>query len=162
MRKRLILLACMLLGSVQAGVCDEISRHDVQNLFNTSSGNASYSSRWQNYFLNKHVNWKGTIFTIQYQKDFNRTEVTMKILPGTMMYDTIIYVPGDITDQFEPKDEVSFSGSITRGIDMLGVKEVQVNVGRNMGDNFGNYIFTEQGMVNVNFLKPNNTPPSDN
>lgn len=132
---------------------DDISRLEIQNYFQKTPGNAAYTAVWENQFLNKKVSWKGTIFSLQYQKDFGRTEVTMKVLPGTFMYDTVIYVPGDITDKFDPKQEVSFIASIIKGIDMLGVQEVQLKVGRNMGDQFGDYVFSDDGIVNVNFLQ---------
>ncbi len=154
MNKKIILFLTFLLLLAPFAMAGEVSRNDVQVFFLQSPKNAVYSSGWHKHFLNKKVQWTGSIFSIQYQKDFNRTEVTLKILPGTMMYDTIVYVPGNISEKFEPGEEVAFSGSITRGVDMLGVKEVQVHVGRNLGDRFGNYVFSEQGMVNVHFLKP--------
>lgn len=152
MYKKLIILFAIFFISTSFVFARGISRDQIQQLFADTPGNASYLPSWQQTFLNKGVNWKGIIFSIQYQKSFDRTEVTMKVLPETMMYDTVVFVPGDITDKFNIRDEVNFSGSITRGIDMLGVKEVQVKVGKNLGDNFGDYVFSDQGMVNVNFL----------
>lgn len=153
MYKKALLLIALSIFCTQTSLADNISRDQIQNFFQKTPGNASYLPIWEKAFLNKNISWKGSIFSIQYQKNFQRTEVSMKILPGTIMYDTIVYVPGDITDKFKPKDEVSFSGSISRGIDMLGIQEVQVKIGKNLGDQFGDYIFAEEGMVNVNFLK---------
>lgn len=145
-----ILPLCLLLS--QVAVADEISRLEIQNYFHKTPGNASYLPFWEQKYLNHKVHWAGQIFSIQYQKDFKRTEITMKVLPDTFMYDTVVYCPGNITDQFKVKDHVKFSGTISRGIDLFGVKEVQIVVGPNMGDNFGNFIFSDDGFVNVNFL----------
>lgn len=156
MCKKFVVILMILILPVyflQVSLAEDITRSEIQNFFESTPGNASYKPDWQKRFLHRNVSWKGIIFSIQYQKDFNRTEITLKILPGTFMYDTIVYVPGDITDKFKVRDEVNFSGSITRGVDMLGVKEVQVSIGKNLGDSFGDYIFAEDGMVNVNFLK---------
>lgn len=145
-----VLLMYFLTSSVV--IAEEISRLEIQNFFHDTPGNASYMPFWEQKYLNQHVNWSGQIFSIQYQKDFNRTEITMKVLPNTFMYDTVVYCPGDISKEFTIKDKVDFTGSISRGIDLFGVKEVQIIVGPNLGDRFGNFVFTENGFVNVNFL----------
>ena len=157
MRKDLFIALAFMGYFAQFSLADPISRIEIQNLFKQTPGNASYLPFWEKKYLNKPVIWEGTIFSLQYQQAFNRTEITMKVLPTTMMYDTIVYVPGNISDKFKPKQEVSFKGTIARGIDMLGVKEVQVSIGRNMDDRFGDFIFSNDGMVNVNFLQPEKT-----
>ncbi|MGD9581881.1 MAG: hypothetical protein AB7V50_10950 [Vampirovibrionia bacterium] len=154
MKKYVFILLLLMVLSLQVVKADNISRLEIQRYFQNTPGNATYLGVWENKYLNKKVNWTGSIFSIQYQKAFDRTEVTFKILPGTFMYDTVVYVPGDISDKFKLRDEVSFTGSIVKGVDMLGVQEVQVRIGRNMGDQFGNYVFSEDDIVNVNFLQP--------
>lgn len=161
MKKGIFIILVIILISTASVHADQISRLEIQNLFIKTPGNASYLPFWEKRFLNKTVTWTGTIFSMQYQQDFNRTELTMKVLPSTLMYDTVVYVPGDVTDKFKLKDEVSFTGKIIRGIDMFGVKEVQVSIGANLGDNFGDYVFTDSGMVNVNFLKEKNVTTED-
>ncbi|MEW5821974.1 MAG: hypothetical protein AB1782_17400 [Cyanobacteriota bacterium] len=152
MKKTILPMLAIIFAFIQPSSAEEISRLEIQNLFNKTPGNASYLPFWEKKYLNKRVTWKGSIFSIQYQKDFNRTEITLKVLPATIMYDTVVYIPGDISDKFKLKEEVSFSGNISRGVDMLGVKEVQVNIGNNLNDRFGDYVFSDSGIVNVNFL----------
>lgn len=152
MRNKLILILLLFIASGKYLAAQEISRVEIQNYFEQTP-NAIYMPFWETRFLNKNINWTGKIFSLEYQKDFNRTEIALKVLPYTKMYDTIVYVPGDISDKYHENDEVPFSGAITRGVDMLGVKEVQVSVGKNMGDHFGDYIFSENGIMNVNFTK---------
>lgn len=155
-----ILIGLLFVIIVQPVFGQGIERIDIQKYFNQTPGNASIIPFWKNNYLNKKVSWKGTIFSMEYQKDFSRTEVTMKILPETIMYDTVVYIPGNIKDKFNLKDDVTFTGTIVKGVDLFGVKEVQVDIGKNSGDSFGNYIFSDNNMINVNFLQPNNTTPS--
>lgn len=153
MKKIIFIAITVMMMFSQVTKADEISRLQIQNFFHKIPGNASYTTAWEHQYLNKKVNWQGSIFSIQYQKDFDRTEVTMKILPGTLMYDTVVYVPGDITGNFKIRDEVPFTATIVKGIDMFGVQEVELKVGRNLDDQFGDYVFSNDGTVNVNFFK---------
>lgn len=132
---------------------NNITRSEIQQLFKQNKHNYSHSTDWDAKFLNKSVDWKGKIFSIQYQKDFHRTEVTMKLLKRTIMYDTVVYVPGDITNLFKGEEEISFSGVISRGVDLLGVREVQIDIRANNKDHFGGLVFSENGIVNVTYLK---------
>jgi len=137
-------------------MAQSIERKNIQDYFNKTPGNAVCVPFWKINYLNKRVNWKGKIFSMEYQKDFNRTEITMKILPETIMYDTVVYVPGNIKDKFNIREEVPFTGRIIKGVDLLGVKEVEVYIGKSPGDSFGNYIFPDENMIDVNFLQPKN------
>ena len=130
-----------------------ISRAEIQSLFKKDKCNSSYSSLWKQKYLNKEIHWEGEIFSLSYDKRRKRTEVAVKILPETIMYDTLVYVPGDIRKDHFKDDAINFKGIITKGVDFLGVKEVQVSVRQNLQDNFGKFLFTNDDPLNLSFSK---------
>lgn len=104
------------------------SRQEIQQFFVSHEGNSIRSAQWQSRYQKKPVQWLGQVYDIKPLAGSHRVEVLVKILPDSLLYDTVVVLEGNtrLNSFIRKGSMVRFSGTITNGVDAFGVKEVQV------------------------------------
>lgn len=133
--KPLLILALLgsLFGSILPlafSVGSSVSRQEIQHYFTSHEGNSVRSAAWLQRFQNREIRWTGIIYSIKHSPASNRVELLVKVLSDSLLYDTVVVLEGNtLIDSFLKKGSpVVFQGRIFNGVDVLGVKEVQVLV----------------------------------
>lgn len=131
------LLILLILGSILGGFLpfsfgfdSTVTRREIQHYFTTHEGNSVRSGAWLKRFQNREIHWNGVIYGIKRAPASSRIELLIKVLPDSLLYDTVVVLEGNtLIDSFIQKGSpVTFQGKIFNGVDVLGVKEVQVLV----------------------------------
>ncbi|MBY0404104.1 MAG: hypothetical protein K2X66_09410 [Cyanobacteria bacterium] len=118
----------MLLQNIAFGFDPMIHRSEIQQFFVKYEGNSIRSKQWMSLYLKKEVDWQGLVYAIKRHPESNRVEFLLKILPESVLYDTVVVVEGntEINPFIQKGTVVKFHGKIFNGVDFMGVKEVQV------------------------------------
>ncbi len=105
-----------------------IQRDDIQHFFTQHEGNSIRTAHWLNHYFRKPVQWQGHVYQIKHYPDSHRVEILVKVLTDSVLYDTVVIVEGrtDLNSFIQKGTLIQFSGTILNGVDMLGVKEVQI------------------------------------
>jgi hypothetical protein len=74
------------------------------------------------------VQWQGQVYQVKRYPDSHRVEILVKVLTDSVLYDTVVILEGrtDLNSFIQKGTMIQFSGTILNGVDILGVKEVQV------------------------------------
>jgi hypothetical protein len=81
-----------------------------------------------NRYLRKDVTWMSQVFAIHKRPESMRVELLVKVLPDSILYDTVLVIEGNtqLDSRIQKGSWITFTGRIFNGVDALGVKEVQV------------------------------------
>jgi hypothetical protein len=124
----LAFLITLSLGFLMLGQAQEISRSEIQRFFTTEPGNSTRSARWATLYQGQRIAWQGMVYDIKHRPSSHRVEILIKVLPDSLLYDTIVVLEGDtqVDPSIRKNTLVEFEGRIIYGIDVVGVKQVQV------------------------------------
>jgi hypothetical protein len=113
-------------GAVEAGP----SRAEIQQFFIAGKGDCTRRADWSARYLRQEVDWSGTVYRIERHPESMRIELLVKVLPDSKLYDTVVVLEGDtnVDTAIRRGSRIGFTGRIFRGVDLFGVKEVQVLV----------------------------------
>ncbi len=105
-----------------------IQRDEIQHFFTQHEGNSVRTAHWLNHYFKKPVQWQGQVYQVKRYPDSHRVEILVKVLTDSVLYDTVVILEGrtDLNSFIQKGTMIQFSGTILNGVDILGVKEVQV------------------------------------
>ena len=105
-----------------------LTREEIQHFFTSGSSNSVRTQTWLRNYRDQEVTWTGSVSGLRYRPESQRLEVMIKVLPSSVLYDTvaILEVNTRIDSAIRKGSRVSFSGKIINGVDSWGVKEVQL------------------------------------
>lgn len=105
-----------------------IQRQEIQHFFTQHEGNSVRTAHWLNHYFRKPVQWQGHVYQVKHYPDSHRVEILVKVLTDSVLYDTVVIIEGrtDLNSFIQKGTLIQFSGTILNGVDILGVKEVQV------------------------------------
>lgn len=104
------------------------SRQEIQHFFVSDVGNSVRTQTWLKLYHGKPVHWSGTVYAIRRSPQSLRTEVLIRVLPDTMLYDTVAIIEGSgpLDSRIQKDQPVHLRGKVVNGVDAIGVKEVHV------------------------------------
>lgn len=111
-----------------AGPGMAISRDEIQRFFAQHEGNSVRTAQWLHRYLRQGIQWQGQVYQIKHYPDSHRVELLVKVLPDTLLYDTVVVLEGQtaLNSFIQKGTTVQFQGTIINGVDSFGVKEVLV------------------------------------
>ncbi|MDX2084869.1 MAG: hypothetical protein SFZ03_05715 [Candidatus Melainabacteria bacterium] len=114
--------------SCRASASFQPSREEIQQFFARQAGNAVHHAQWQARFYRCRIAWQGQVFRVENHPASQRVEVLVKVLPATLLYDTVVVLEGPLGQWQSPKrgQRVRFEGQVVNGTDWMGIKTVQV------------------------------------
>jgi hypothetical protein len=123
-----VIFLSLVLQNTAFGFDPMVHRSEIQKFFVKYEGNSIRSKQWMSLYFKKEVDWQGFVYAIKRHPESNRVEFLLKVLPDSVLYDTVVVVEGNTeTNPFIQKGTaVKFHGKIFNGVDFMGVKEVQV------------------------------------